>query len=116
MSTFTNKYAILFLINIVLLFAGCIFDGIPAILIFTPIFLPIAKAVDINIIHLGIIMTVNLAIGQVTPPMGINLFVASSISKIPLLKLARQCVPFLISFSIALLVITFVPWLSLCFI
>ena len=82
-------------------------------MILTPILLPIAKAVGVDPVHFGIIMTVNLAIGMVTPPMGINLYVASGMTKIPVLKLAKACVPFLIAFLIALLAITYIPQISL---
>ena len=74
---------------------------------------PIATAVGVDPVHFGIIMTCNLAIGMVTPPMGINLFVAAGMTKIPMLKLARACVPFLIAFIISLMIITFVPALSM---
>ena len=78
-----------------------------------PIMVPIATAVGVDPVHFGIIMTCNLAIGMVTPPMGINLFVAAGMTKIPMLKLARACVPFLIAFIISLMIITFVPALSM---
>ena len=75
--------------------------------------MPIAAAVVVDPIHFGIIMTCNLAVGMVTPPMGINLFVASGMTKIPMLKLAKATVPFLIAFVISLLVIVFVPQISM---
>ena len=73
----SNKVIILLLMNLIMLVCGMIIDNIPNIMILTPILLPIAKAVGIDPTHFGIIMTANLAIGMVTPPMGINLFVAS---------------------------------------
>ncbi|MBQ9197088.1 MAG: TRAP transporter large permease [Clostridia bacterium] len=108
-----NKYVILLLMNLIMLVCGMIIDNIPNIMILTPILLPIAKAVGIDPTHFGIIMTVNLAVGMVTPPMGINLFVASGMTKIPMLKLAKACIPFLAAFLICLLLITFVEPLSL---
>ena len=81
--------------------------------VLTPILLPIATAVGVSPIHFGIIMTVNLAIGMVTPPMGINLFVASGMIRIPMLKLAKATVPFLLAFIISLTAIVYVPQLSL---
>ena len=108
-----NKFIILLLMNVIMLVCGMIIDNIPNIMILTPILLPIAKAVGIDPTHFGIIMTANLAIGMVTPPMGINLFVASGMTKIPMLKLAKACIPFLIAFIICLLLITFVEPLSL---
>lgn len=99
--------------NLIMLVCGMIIDNIPNIMILTPILVPIAAAVGVDPIHFGIIMTCNLAVGMVTPPMGINLFVASGMTKIPMLKLAKATVPFLIAFVISLLVIVFVPQISM---
>ena len=99
--------------NLIMLVCGMIIDNIPNIMILTPIMVPIAKAVGVDPVHFGIIMTCNLAIGMVTPPMGINLFVAAGMTKIPMLKLAKACVPFLIAFFISLMLITFIPQLSM---
>lgn len=113
LSAVHGKVAVLLVINLIMLVSGMILDNIPNIMILTPILLPIAKAVGVDPVHFGIIMTVNLAIGMVTPPMGINLYVASGMTKIPVLKLAKACIPFLAAFFIALLLITFVPGLSM---
>lgn len=88
-------------------------DTTPAILILTPILLPIATAIGMNPIHFGIMMVVNLAIGFVTPPIGVNLFVASSLTDIPVMKIAKKAMPLIICFLIALLLITFIPKISL---
>lgn len=108
-----NKIVILLIMNLIMLVCGMIIDNIPNIMILTPILVPIAAAVGVDPIHFGIIMTCNLAVGMVTPPMGINLFVASGMTKIPMLKLAKATVPFLIAFVIPLLVIVFVPQISM---
>ena len=108
-----SKVIILLIMNAIMLVCGMIIDNIPNIMILTPIMVPIATAVGVDPVHFGIIMTCNLAIGMVTPPMGINLFVAAGMTKIPMLKLARACVPFLIAFFISLMIITFVPALSM---
>ena len=108
-----NRVVILLIMNVIMLVCGMIIDNIPNIMILTPIMVPIATAVGVDPVHFGIIMTCNLAIGMVTPPMGINLFVAAGMTKIPMLKLARACVPFLIAFIISLMIITFVPGLSM---
>lgn len=108
-----NKIIILLIMNLIMLVCGMIIDNIPNIMILTPILVPIATAVGVDPIHFGIIMTCNLAIGMVTPPMGINLFVASGMTKIPIIKLAKATIPFLISFLIALLLIIFVPQISM---
>ena len=109
-----SSYIVFLLIVIlILLIAGCFIDTIPAIMIFTPIFLPLVKEFGIDPIHFGILMTVALAIGFVTPPMGTNLFVASSLTGLPLLDIAKKATPMIIVFFIALLIITFVPEISL---
>jgi len=109
----TNKFAILLVINIFLLFVGMVMDTSPAILILTPILLPIAQSVGIDEIHFGIIMVVNLAIGFVTPPMGINLFVASSLSEVPVMKIAMKALPYILLFLVALALIVIFPQISL---
>lgn len=113
LSVTDNKVLILLLMNIIMIVCGMIIDNIPNIMILTPIFLPIGTALGVDPVHLGIFMTANLALGMVTPPMGINLFVASGMTKIPLLKLAKATVPFLIAFLICLVLIVFIPGLSL---
>lgn len=113
LSVSDNKIVILLIMNLIMLVCGMIIDNIPNIMILTPILVPIATAVGVDPIHFGIIMTCNLAMGMITPPMGINLFVASGMTKIPMLKLAKACVPFLIAFLISLVLIIFVPQLTM---
>ena len=108
-----NKIIILLVMNLIMLVCGMIIDNIPNIMILTPIMVPIAVALGVDPVHFGIIMTCNLAIGMVTPPMGINLFVASGMTKIPMLKLAKACMPFLAAFLASLLLITYVPPISM---
>lgn len=110
---FSNYALVLIIINLFLLFVGMIMDTTPAILILTPILLPIVKSFGMNPIHFGVMMTVNLAIGFVTPPIGVNLFVASSMTDIPVMVIARHAMPLLLFFLIALLMITFIPAISL---
>lgn len=112
-SAFQTKFMILLVINIFLIFVGMIMDTTAAILILTPIFLPIISKFGINPIHFGVIMIVNLAIAFVTPPVGLNLYVASTISNIPIMKIATKAIPFIGAFIIALLVITYIPAISL---
>ncbi|MCH3918857.1 MAG: TRAP transporter large permease [Spirochaetia bacterium] len=112
----SNKVAILLIMNVILLVFGMIMDNIPNIMVLTPILFPIATAIGVNPIHFGIIMTMNLAIGMVTPPMGINLFIANSMTNIPIASIAKKTVPFLISFLFALMIVTFVPQVSLALI
>jgi C4-dicarboxylate transporter DctM subunit len=113
LSTVSSKVAVILIINVILLIFGMFVDNIPNIMVLTPILLPVAAAIGMHPVHFGIMITTNLAIGMVTPPMGINLYVANSMTQIPLLKIAKTAVPFLISFFIALMLISFIPWLSL---
>ena len=113
---FSNKVIILVVINLILMFVGMIMDTTPAIMILTPILQPAAAAFGVDPIQFGIIMVVNLAIGFVTPPIGVNLFVASSLSEVPVMELARKAMPMIILFFIALILVTFVPQLSLALI
>ena len=92
---------------------GMVMDTTPAILILTPILLPIVEAVGIHPIHFGIVMVVNLAIGFVTPPIGVNLFVASSLTDVPVMEIAKKAMPMILYFFAALLIVTFVPAVSL---
>lgn len=112
-STVTSKVALLLLINLFLLVVGMIMDTGPAILILTPILTPIVTSMGIDPIHFGIIMIVNLAIGFVTPPIGNNLYVASTLTKLPVTSIARKALPFIAAFFIALMLITFIPQISL---
>lgn len=105
---------ILIVINLFLLLVGMIMDTTPAILILTPILLPIIEAIGMSPIQFGVIMVVNLAIGFVTPPIGVNLFVASSLTDVPIMDLSKKAMPMIGLFLIALLLITFIPQLSLC--
>ena len=114
LESFTNKIILLIVINIFLLLVGMVMDTTPAILILSPILLPIVAAVGMNSIHFGVVMVVNLAIGFVTPPIGVNLFVASSLTEVPVMKIARQAMPMIIMFLVALLLITYIPQISLC--
>lgn len=109
----TNPLIILIAINILLLIVGMFIDTISALVVLTPILLPIVTAVGVDPVHFGVILVANLAIGFITPPLGVNLFVASSVGGVRFEKIAWAIVPFLISMFICLLVITFFPPLSL---
>lgn len=113
--TFGSQVSVLIAINIFLLFLGMVMDTTPAIVVVAPILAPIVTGLGVNGVHFGIIVVVNLAIGFVTPPIGTNLFVASSVTGEDVLAIAKKAVPFLFFFLIALMIITFVPWLSTCF-
>jgi len=108
-------YKIVFLlaINVFVLLAGCFIDAVSITYIFVPIFLPALKTFGVDPVHFGVILTVNLAIGQITPPVGVNLFVASTFSKIDVGRLSKAVLPFLAAEIIALIFTTFIPALSL---
>lgn len=111
-SSVSSGAVLIVLINIMLLFVGMVMDTTPAILILTPIFVPIVAKFGIDPVHFGIIMVVNLAIGFVTPPLGVNLFVASTITDIEMEKIVKNAVPFIAAFIAVLIVISFVPAIS----
>ena len=109
----SNKYVFLFFLNIFLLIVGAMMDIFSAIIVVVPLILPIAEEFGVDPIHLAIIFLTNLEIGFITPPVGINLFISSFRFDKPVLSLYRASVPFLILLLIALIVITYVPWLTL---
>ena len=106
---------VLLVINIILLIVGMFIEPNSAILIFTPLFIPIVQAAGIDLVHFGIILTVNLAIGMFTPPFGLNIFVASSTLKMPISKIIPGLVPFIMISLLALAVTSIFPQLSLLF-
>ena len=108
-----NKYVILLIINILLLLLGCLMDMAPLILILTPILLPVAVQLGINPVHFGIIMMTNLGIGLITPPVGSVLFVASAVSGVKLEQVVKSMLPFYLALFAVLIVITYVPIISL---
>ncbi len=114
LSHFNNYIILMLVINVFLLLVGMIMDTTPAILILSPILLPIVTGVGMNPIHFGVMMVVNLAIGFVTPPIGVNLFVASSLTDVPVMEIAKEAAPLIVMFLCALLLIAFVPQIALC--
>lgn len=108
-----SKTIILLLIIALLLVIGVFMEALAAIVIITPVLLPLATSIGINPIHFGVIMVIGLAIGFITPPVGVNLFVASSIAKVGIEKIAKAAFPFLLMMIAVLLLITFVPSISL---
>ncbi len=110
-----NPIIVLIIINVILLIVGTFLETSAAIIIMAPILLPVTTAVGIDPVHFGIIMVVNLAIGFITPPVGINLFVASNIANLRLEKIVRAIIPFLIILIVDIIIISFVPELSLFF-
>ena len=115
---FTGDSTILFLIlvNIVFLIAGCFLDSTSALYIFVPLFMPVALNLGIDPIHFGVVIIVNLAIGLFTPPVGMNLYVACGLGKVSLKELSMAIIPFVIVSLLILLIVTYIPQISLIFI
>ncbi len=113
LSITNDKYAMLLLINILLLLLGTFMDMAPMILICTPIMLPIVKALGVDPVHFGMIMLLNLGIGLITPPVGPTLFVGCAIGKVTMEEVSRELWPFYGAMCVALLIVTYVPQLSL---
>lgn len=111
-----STFIFFMIVNVILLIAGCFLDSTSALYIFTPLFVPVAQALGIDMIHLGVVMIVNLAIGLFTPPVGVNLYVACGVAKVDLKKISRAVVPLLIAALIVLLIITYIPFLSTMFV
>jgi len=108
-----SPWTALLLINVLLLIVGCFIDPTSAILVLTPLLVPICRAYGIDLIHFGIVMTMNLAIGMFTPPFGLNIFVTQALTRAPVSVIYPGLVPFIIITILALAVVTYVPWLSL---
>ena len=108
-ATISNKYVLLLVINIVLLIAGTFIDTTSALVIFTPLFLPLVQSMGIDLIHFGLVMAVNLTIGMCTPPLGVCLFVAGSIGRVSLKEQMKDLLPMLGVLLIVLIIITYIP-------
>jgi tripartite ATP-independent transporter DctM subunit len=107
-----NPVMVLLLINVLLLIVGTFMDMTPAVLIFTPIFLPVVMNLGMDPVHFGIVMIANLCIGLCTPPVGTCLFLACSVGKTTIARVMPAALPFFFAMLIALLAITYIPWLS----
>ena len=109
LSVFENKYAILLMMNAALLFLGCFLETQSIILLMTPILLPLARQFGLDPIALGLIIIINTSIGMITPPMAVNLYVASSISGSSIESISRQIVPYFIALVAVMLTFTYIP-------
>ena len=114
-----SRIVILLIINLILLLVGTFMDMAPALMIFTPIFLPVVTSVGMDPIHFGVMMVMNLAIGTITPPVGSVLFVGCSLANLKVEKVMKQLIPYFVAILIALLLVTFIPalceWLPTAF-
>jgi C4-dicarboxylate transporter DctM subunit len=108
-----DRFVILFLLQILLLVLGCLMEPIPILVLIVPILFPITNALGINPVHLGVLVTINITIGMLTPPVGLTLFLMSAIGKITILEVTRAIVPFLVVLIASLFVVTYVPDLVL---
>ncbi len=108
-----SPWQFLMMLNVLLLLVGCFFDTASAVLILAPVIYPVATALGIDVIHLGIVFTYNLAIGMFTPPFGLNIFIIQSLFKAPLQKIVKGTVPFFLLYLAVLLLITYIPEISL---
>lgn len=109
LSMSTNKIIILFLIGIIILIAGVFMETSSAIILLTPVFLPLVQAMGISLVHFGVVFVVGLAIGMITPPVAINLFVASSITRLSITKISKAIIPYLIGLIAVFFAVMYIP-------
>ena len=108
-----SRYSLLLFLNIMLLVTGCLMEPNAAIIILGPIFLPLLQQANIDLIHFGVVMVVNMAIGMLTPPLGVNLFVAQSLQKdIPIKSIISAVTPMIIVLLVNLMLFTYIPAIS----
>ena len=115
LNNFSSGTSVLTGIVVIFLLLGMVMDTGPAIVILSPILLPAVQSLGVNPVHFGVIMVCCLSIGLATPPFGLDLFVAGTLSDIAPMNVARRAMPFIIAFGIALFIITYIPWFSLVF-
>jgi tripartite ATP-independent transporter DctM subunit len=111
-STVSSKFIFLLLLNLGLLALGCIMDIFSAILVFLPLVVPLGVAYGVDPVHLGIIFVINLEAGFLTPPVGMNLFLASYRFNQPFIRICSYVFPFLIVRLVVVLLVTYIPWLT----
>ncbi|MCF8093206.1 MAG: TRAP transporter large permease subunit [Desulfotignum sp.] len=108
-----SPWMFLLTVNILFLILGCFMDDVSAMLILAPLFLETLNRYGIDLVHFGVVMVLNIQMGMLTPPFGLNLFVASGITKEPIIKIARGVAPFLVIMLACLMLVTYIPWISL---
>ena len=113
LSLTSNKYVILLIMNIILLVIGCFMDPTPAVLIFTPIFLPIVTTWGMSPVHFGLMMIMNLCVGTLTPPVGAILFAGCRTHQVKIEQIIHMLLPFFAVILISLLLVTYVPWFAM---
>ena len=108
-----SPLAILLMMNVIMLMLGCVMDPTPAVLIFAPIFLPVALSLGIDIVHFGVIMVFNLSIGTITPPVGPILFTGCKIAGLKIEDVFKPLLPYFLGLIVVLMAVTYLPALSL---
>ena len=109
----SSKWAILLIINIVLLFMGCLIEGLAVILIMVPVLLPVVKSLGVDPTHFGVFLLINILIGLLTPPLGLGVYIASEVAEVPAMEGFKKTIPFLIPLIITLLLVTYIPAVTL---
>lgn len=109
----TDKTTLLLIINIFMLFLGCLLEPIPLLILVAPILIPVVQQLGVDLIQFGIIVNLNITIGIITPPMGIGLYVMCRVSGVRFEELVRACIPLMLPLLVSLMLFTYVPWLSL---
>jgi C4-dicarboxylate transporter DctM subunit len=106
-----NKTLYLIAVMVILFLVGCLFDTVPAIILLAPLIVPTGLAMGVDPLHLGVLFVVNLVVGFVTPPFGINIFTAIAISELEFSEVVKGCLPFLAMEIVAVVIIAFCPWM-----
>ena len=109
----SNRILILAMLNVLFLILGCFIDATPMILLIVPVLLPLLEKAQVDLVHFGIIICVNAVIGMLTPPVGVCLYAVSAIFNLSIEHLARKMFPFIVMLVVALMIVTYVPWVSL---
>ena len=109
LSVSNNRYVILFLISVIILIAGVFMETSSAVILLTPVFLPLVKALGISLVHFGLIFTIGISIGMITPPVAINLFVASSTTGLSIEKISKSVIPYLLGLIVVFLLYVYLP-------
>lgn len=111
--TFTDKFTFLLAVNLFLFVVGMFIETAAAILVLAPILVPIALGFGVDPVHFGLIMVINLAMGMITPPVGVNLFAACQVARLPIERIVPSLLPFFAVIVICVMLVTYVPWISL---
>ncbi len=109
----TQKWAILMIVNVVLLMIGCLIEGLAAIMITVPVLLPVMQKLDVDPTHFGVFLCINILIGLLTPPLGMAVYISSDLAKAPAMEVFKKSAPFLIPLIITLLLVTYIPEITM---